>query len=144
MTLPTRLGLDTTCVLYLLEAPSSRRRAFVETAVFDAPGRSAIVSAVGLSEFMVRLFRVASAERVADARAAFEALPGMTIWPVDADVTREAIRIRAEIGCRMPDAIHIATALVAGADAFLTNDARLADRRAGLPILVLEELMRDE
>ncbi len=142
MTLPDRLGLDTACVLYLLEEPASRRRAFVETDIFCAPGRSVVVSAVGLSEFLVRLFRLASAEDVADARAAFEALPGMTIWPVDADVTHETTRIRAEAGLRLPDAIHVATALVAGAGAFLTNDARLNHPRVGLPVLVLDDFIR--
>jgi predicted nucleic acid-binding protein len=61
---------------------------------------------------------------------------------VDADVTREATRIRSETGMRLPDAIHVATAIVAGADAFLTNDARLNHPRAGLPVLVLDDLIR--
>ena len=140
--LPARVGLDTTCVLYLLEGASSPRGAFVEAEVFCTPGRSVVVSAVGLSEFLVRPYRIARAEDVAAAQAAFEALPGMTIWPVDADVTREATRIRAETGVRLPDAIHVATALVAGAGAFLTNDARLRDLRAGVPILLLDDLLR--
>ena len=143
MTLPARLGLDTACVLYLLDEPDSPRRAFVETDVFCAPGRSVVVSAVGLSEFLVRLFRLASADDVAAAHAAFEALPGMTIWPVDADVTRESTRIRAETGLRLPDAIHLATALVAGAEAFLTNDARLGSAQVGVPVLVVDDLLRD-
>jgi len=142
VTLPARLGLDTACVLYLLDEPRSRRGAFIEADVFGAPGRSVVVSAVGLSEFLVRLFRVANAEEVTAAREAFEALPGMTIWPVDEDVTREANRIRAETGLRLPDAIHVATALVAGAGAFVTNDARLGSVPVGLPVLVLDDLLQ--
>jgi len=38
---------------------------------------------------------------------------------------RIAARLRGSYGIRTPDALHLATAVVTGADAFVTADARL-------------------
>jgi uncharacterized protein len=52
------------------------------------------------------------------------------------EVIDRATEIRAEYGIKTPDAIHLAAAIVAGCDAFLTNDRRL-DRFAGIPVEVV-------
>lgn len=44
----------------------------------------------------------------------------------DIDIARRAAGLRARYGVRTADAIHLATALVAGASAFVTTDRRLA------------------
>ncbi|MDR6757460.1 putative nucleic acid-binding protein [Mycoplana sp. BE70] len=38
------------------------------------------------------------------------------------DVIVQAAEIAAELKLKLPDAIHVATAIVAGCDAFLSND----------------------
>ena len=57
--------------------------------------------------------------------------------PLTRDVMDRATKIRADYRFKTPDAIHLAAAVVARCDAFLTNDRRL-DRFAGLPIEVVE------
>ena len=47
--------------------------------------------------------------------------------------------MRARYNLRTPDALHVATAVPAGCDAMLTNDAQLK-RVQELSILVLDEL----
>lgn len=77
-------------------------------------------------------------------QAAYERLllstPEVTLLPVGLDVLREAARLRASIpGLRTPDALHAATALLAGCALFLTNDAGFR-RVPGLPLVLLDDV----
>ena len=49
----------------------------------------------------------------------------LAVVPVERPILIEAARQRAALRLRMPDAIHVATAVTAGCDVFLTNDSRL-------------------
>lgn len=61
---------------------------------------------------------------------------------VSVAIAEQAARLRARYNLRTPDALHIATAITAGCDAFLTNDRAL--RRADvIRVLVLDELEAD-
>ena len=60
----------------------------------------------------------------------------LAVLPVDRAILVEAARQRAALGMPMPDAIHVATALAAGCELFLTNDRRLK-----LPSELTEELL---
>ena len=53
------------------------------------------------------------------------------------DVMDRATAVRAQYGFKTPDAIHLAAAVVARCDVFLTNDHRL-DRFAGITIEVVQ------
>lgn len=57
-------------------------------------------------------------------------------------IARRAADLRARYNLRTPDALHIATAIDAGCDAFLTNDARLK-RVTEIAVLVLDDLTLD-
>ncbi|MGF1503674.1 MAG: type II toxin-antitoxin system VapC family toxin [Anaerolineae bacterium] len=56
------------------------------------------------------------------------------------EIARSAAELRAHYNLRTPDARHIATAISAGCDAFLTNDKA---RRGvtGITALVLDDLV---
>ncbi len=58
---------------------------------------------------------------------------------VDETVAGRAADLRARYNLRTPDALHIATALVARCDAFLTNDLRLK-RVVEVRVLALDDL----
>jgi len=77
-------------------------------------------------------------------QAAYERLllstPEVRMEPITQDVLREAARLRAAIpGLRTPDALHAATALLAGCALFLTNDAGFR-RVPGLPLAILDDV----
>ena len=56
-------------------------------------------------------------------------------------VAKEGARLRARYGLRTPDALHLATALVHRATAFLTNDQEFRKAQGcGLEILILDEI----
>ncbi len=64
----------------------------------------------------------------------------VTVLPTDEVVARRAAALRAAAGLRLPDALIVATAAVAGADRLLTTDARwspvVTDHYAGVIELV--------
>lgn len=66
-------------------------------------------------------------------------MPHLTVYPVDDRVAEEAARLRAVYNFKMPDAIHVATAIIHQADMFLTNDYRLTTVKE-IPVIKLAEL----
>lgn len=58
------------------------------------------------------------------------------LLPITLEVLELAIQLRAEHRLRTPDAIHAATALIAGCIQFLTNDVHFR-RVKNLPVIVL-------
>jgi predicted nucleic acid-binding protein len=60
---------------------------------------------------------------------------------VDRQIAERAAAIRAAHGYRTPDALHLATAAVVGADVFVSNDERLRGFSA-LRVVTLSALAR--
>lgn len=58
-------------------------------------------------------------------RRLFTSIPTLTMVPVSSAILFRAAELRAELKSETPDAIHIATALDAGCNGFLTNDDRM-------------------
>lgn len=53
-----------------------------------------------------------------------EILSALVLVPVDADIARVASALRATYRLKTPDALHLATAIVVGADRFVTCNRR--------------------
>ncbi|HWN43440.1 MAG TPA: type II toxin-antitoxin system VapC family toxin [Thermoanaerobaculia bacterium] len=69
-------------------------------------------------------------------REMFESFPHLSMVPVDTGIAEIASDLRATQNLRTPDAIHLATALQAGAEAFVSQD----DRFRNLPLRDLRVL----
>lgn len=100
-----------------------------------------VVSAVALAEMLVPPFRQRDHGRASELASAVVEYPNINILPVDVEVAAEAARLRGEFGLGTLDAIHVATAVVAGAGAFLTNDRELVRDGIDVPVLVLDDLV---
>ncbi|MFT4262783.1 MAG: PIN domain-containing protein [Nocardioides sp.] len=60
----------------------------------------------------------------AEARTLAELLSRIDLWPVDDDVMVMAVGLGARYGLKTVDACHLATAVLAGADRFVTNNRK--------------------
>ncbi len=98
-----------------------------------------VTSTLALMEILVKPLRAVNTRAVRDYTYLITSFPGMTMRAVDVEVAEKASELRAKYNVRAPDAIHAATSIVEGADAFITNDARL-QRIAEVNVLLLSRL----
>ncbi|MEA3346295.1 MAG: type II toxin-antitoxin system VapC family toxin [Chloroflexota bacterium] len=77
-------------------------------------------------------------------RHIFAAFPHLQVHDVDMATVELMSDLRAQYGLRTPDAIHLATTILHGGQAFITNDAQLRseiDMDEKLDILVLRDFI---
>ena len=97
-----------------------------------------IASVMAFAEFAVKPYQEGNWMALDQIKLMFQ-MPHLTVYPVDDQVAEEAARIRAVYNFKMPDAIHLATAIIQRADVFLTNDYHLATIKE-IPVIKLEDL----
>ncbi|MGK4007869.1 type II toxin-antitoxin system VapC family toxin [Sorangium sp. So ce1036] len=135
----SRIAIDTAAFIYFMEDHPVFGPIVEPLFVSLDEGRMAGVSSeLTLLEVLVRPL----AEQREDLANAYRRLlldsESLSLHPIDRAVLEEAARIRARYRFRSPDAIQLATARLAGVDAFITNDVRLSSF-AGVPVVVLAD-----
>jgi predicted nucleic acid-binding protein len=120
------LGIDTMAFIYHLEGneqcgPFTR---ILFSAVESGECRG-VTSVLTLMETLVRPKEIGDSNLRDDYYFALTTFPNLTIRDVDAEVAERAAELRAMSRLRPPDALQIATCLVEGGSAFVTNDERL-------------------
>jgi predicted nucleic acid-binding protein len=88
-------------------------------------------SYVSAIELLVRPIR-ASQQRFTFMHTFLTQFPNLTGLPLDMVVAVEAATVRAATGLALPDALIVASGLLAGCEAMVTNDARWKARGAPL------------
>jgi predicted nucleic acid-binding protein len=134
------VGLDTAPLIYYLEEHPTYLP--LVDPFFDALARGdlhAVTSTVTLIEVLTQPLRHGDAALAAQYRSLLLNNQGLGMRAISVAIAEEAARLRATYRLRTPDAVQLATALDAGASAFLTNDARLA-AILELRVLVLDQL----
>ncbi len=94
-----------------------------------------------LAEVLVKPLRSGRLDLVEEYSQILLNTSGIQVIPVSVEVAKEAAHIRAEINCKIPDAIQLATAVRVGAGAFLTNDLAFSAYKS-VQILQLDRLAR--
>ena len=127
---------DSNIVIYLIEQPVSfGTRASARIAAAAAAGDRIVVS--DLTRLECRANAVASGDQ--DTLAQYDAFFSQAverIMPLTTAVCDRATIIRGQYRFKTPDALHLAAAVEAGCQLFLTNDTRLS----GFPDLAIETL----
>lgn len=142
------LMLDTSVVLSYLAG--GERTSALATDLLDgfvSTGRNhAVMSAITVGEILVRPNR-AGASAVATVEGFLRFFAEIRIVGVDAVIARDAARVRAATGLRMPDAVVIASALASQADVLITNDrswrAAVDAAAPSLRLCVLDDLVAE-
>lgn len=114
--------LDTNPIIYLTEGNAAFKASITNLfAEFERAEARLITSELTLTEALVLPLRQGDVELVAVYERLFDEL--IEALPVSREVLIMAARLRADTSTlRTPDAIHLATAMLANADAFLSSD----------------------
>ena len=136
-----RVYLDANLYIYLFEGVEPYRRLLTElTMEIERRDIAVVASELIFVEILPRPLRDGRRRLVSSYLEMMQRTPRISLAPVDRRVIERAVQLRADIGLRSMDALHLATALVHECETFLTNDQRLAatDR---IRILTLRELV---
>lgn len=123
-----RVCLDANCVIYLVEKnPLWAPKLVSRLATARAAGDSLAVSDLARSECLIGPLRDGDAAALADYQRFFSS-PAVEMLPLTPTVCERAAELRVASGLKikLPDALHLASALEHGCGLFLTNDAQLA------------------
>lgn len=118
--------LDASTIIYFVEGARSVRMriASLLAGAERDPAGVLITSHLARLECRVKPLRDGNTELLGTYEAFFTRAR-LVVTDVTVDVLERAAELRARHGFKTPDAIHLASAIEAGADAFLTGDTEL-------------------
>lgn len=121
-----RVYLDSNCVIYFVErTPSWWPKVVARIARLRAASDQLVVGDLTQAECLVGPFKSQDTTLEASYRAFFSD-PEIAVLPMTSAVCERAARLRATYPFKLPDALHLATAIEHGCGLFLSADARLA------------------
>lgn len=121
-----RAYLDTNCVIYFVENhPVWCPKVIARITSIRSNKDEMTVSDLTRAECLVGPFKSSDAGLEARYRAFFSD-PDIRVLGITAAVCERAARLRAVHPFKLPDALHLATAIEHGCGLFLTADAKLA------------------
>lgn len=138
------IGLDTSIFVYFLEnnknyAPLAQ----ITLRGIESGKWQGVTSTITLMEITVRPWQLGNESAAREYEAVLVHFPNLTIVDVDRDVARTAAQLRAKYKVSPPDALQVAASVSFGANAFLTNDKRLAKLEEVIEVIVMDDYIRD-
>lgn len=129
------VAVDSAPIIYYLENHPKFAERFAP--FFEAAENGALeiaISAITLAEVLAGPLQHGDELLAVQYERALTAATGWRLVPVSQQVAVQAARFRAVYNLRLPDAIQVATAVVAGAQALVTHDKAFA-RIKGIQII---------
>lgn len=129
--------LDTNCVIYFVEIhPVWCPKVMARITAFRSAGDELAVGDLARAECLVGPFKRGDLGLETRYRAFFND-PDIHVLGMTVAVYERAARLRALHSIKLPDCLHLATAIEHGCGLFLTNDAQLT-RCTAIPVEVLK------
>jgi len=136
------IGLDTSIFIYHLE--DHPRYSPLTEMIFNALEKGinkGVTSYLTLMEILAKPKTEGLLQVALDYEYYLTTFPNLTFYEMGLDVARKASDVRSADRIKAPDAIQLATAILYGATAFLTND-KIFERVKGVDILILDKLLK--
>jgi predicted nucleic acid-binding protein len=136
----TRLACDTAPIIYFIEAHPQYDPLVAN--VFQRIANGAITgltSALTLTEVLIQPLRQGNAILQREYRDLLLHSANFQTLAITPGIAERGAELRARYNLRTPDALQVATSLIAGCEAFLTNDRGL-QRVTEVRVLVLDDL----
>ena len=140
------LYLDTNIFIYAFEAfPTYLQPIHALFEAIDKGEYTAFTSELTLAELLVKPLTDNNQELVESYLDCLQASSNLTLIPVSKNVLITAAKFRSKHGpsVKLPDAIHLASALIHGCTAFISNDKRLTSLK-DIAIITLADLKMTE
>ena len=135
------VGLDTSVFIYHFEDHPRYRPLTQELLeAVQAGEQRAVTSVITVMELTVRPWQIGRPAVAHHHEALLVHFPNLTLVEVGRDVARRAAQLRARFRIRPADALQVASGLLHGATAFVTNDHRLRQLASELDIILLDDL----
>ena len=117
---------DTNFFIYMLEAHEEYRNVLKNILDFkDTHKLMTFTSEITLAECLVKPFNDKNIEAVNVYENYLKTNQSLKVKSVSRKILREAARLRGILGLKLPDAIHVATAIENECKTFVTNDRKL-------------------
>ena len=133
------ISLDTACFIYVFEDHPFYAGLVQELLQAINAGKIACTSSVLVFlECLVLPYKLENYSAVATCQR-FLRLLKINYQDVNEQITMEAARLRGAYHVKPMDALHLATALYCGSEAFITNDKELKRVDKEIPIIIIDD-----
>lgn len=135
-----RIYLDTNIWIHMFEDVGDFSQALV--ALFNAIDTgtfAAVTSELTLLEVLVKPIQNNNTDQQEIYTEALTSTDTLSVIPIERSILIQAAQIRGTTKVKLPDAIHVATAISSQCTTFLTNDKQLQTVTA-LPVVLLSQL----
>jgi predicted nucleic acid-binding protein len=138
----SRIGIDTPIFIYHLEShPAYLPLTQALLSSIEAGMKKGMTSTVTIMEINIRPLQLGRPEIAIKYEALLANFPNFSLIDINRDVARRAAQLRAQYSLRRADALQVAACQVNGAQVFVTNDRRLAQLKAEIEIIVLQDFI---
>ncbi len=136
------VALDTAVFIYQFEKNNNYFKLTKEifSRLDQDAGFIAVTSIITLLEILVKPFKEVHTELAEQYTQKLLYDAKLTTWIINGDIPKKAAEIRAKYGVKTPDAIQIATAILAGAEMLITNDVEFKKIKE-VETLILKEFL---